>query len=93
MAKMPAMIEDFQKKQQIVVAESRRKERTEQYLDEFREKFGFTVTWNNPKFKVFMKSRIDEDKVKVKRAKKMSKKEAQEQMIQQMLEQGSGAKY
>ncbi|KAH3695739.1 growth arrest and DNA damage-inducible proteins-interacting protein 1-like [Dreissena polymorpha] len=93
MAKMPAMIDDFQKKQQIVVAESRRKERTEQYLDEFREKFGFTVTLDNPKFKSFVKARIDEDKVKVKRAKKMSKKEAQEKIVQQMLEQGSGAKY
>ncbi|WAR22928.1 G45IP-like protein [Mya arenaria] len=94
MEKMPDLIAEYKKKQlKAAEVETSKSEKIEKIQEEFRQKFGFSVDPDSPKFKMFRSTRIAEDMEKKKKEKKVTKKAAAEKMLQDMLETGSGAKY
>ena len=91
---MPQLIEEFKKKQ-IKNYESKKStsEKKERIMQEFREKFGFNVDQRSGKFKLFMAQRLAEEQQKSKEQKRLTKKQATQKMMEDMISQGSGSKF
>jgi len=92
MSKMDGWIKDFHKKQEKKLAKSQT-EQTAEWLDEFREIYGFSVTENSLKFRAFKQKKREDLALLKKKEKRMSKKQQSEHYLQELLEKGSGSKF
>lgn len=92
MSKMDNLIKDFHKKQDKKQKQDQGDQISE-WLDEFREIYGFSVKPNSLKFRAFRAKKREDLAMLKKKEKRLSKKQQSEQYLQELLEKGSGAKF
>lgn len=93
MGKMDGLIKEYYKKQEKTATDKGQAEQIKQWLNEFREIYGFSVSETSIKFKAFRTKKMAELVESKKKAKRLSKKQQSEKYLQELAEKGSGAKY